>query len=1298
MCQINRAWLPICLAFVLFLGVAFPALSSSIIPPRDFGELVRISDLVVVAKAGGGSGYKKGELIMTGTMFTIMDVVKGSISIGTDIRVETFGGIYGDRGLAIGGSPQFKDGDVYLLSLSEFNGEWTLRFMSYGVLVQRRMVTGQQVFAHLEEAHELNVVVPDGREIEPITTYSSSTVVSHLKQVSSGSSVWSRESAGEVANAGHDGSLQMNDILGLDAAPPGCVYMNQGGTKIRWRRFEQSLNVGVKVINGAPANVVTAVQNSITAWKAIPGIDMGTLNFSGNNPVQAGCPAFGGTNLNAIPIGDSHIYLDDPCNEVADLVGCSGILAIAGPAFDPDNTHMKNGETWIEALLGVMVVNNGTPGCITPIQYEQTITHELGHILGFGHHTGATANMNASCCSPITALDQTCAVYSYGTGASNPVPVIASLTPNNANQGTNNLVVQINGTDFVTGGTLSTFGPGITLNSAFFINSTQLTVNISIAPDATPGARNVTYTNVGPGGGTSNAVAFTVNAVSNPVPVLSSITPNSGQQGQAVNVTLSGSNFVSGATVQVSGSGVTASSVSFVNSTTITAVFTVAGGATVGARSVTVTNPGPGGGASGSQTFTVNAASNPVPVLSSISPNSGQQGQAVNVTLSGSNFVSGATVQVSGSGVTASSVSFVNSTTITAVFTVAGGATVGARSVTVTNPGPGGGASGSQTFTVTVPQNPVPVITSLNPNSANQGATNVDVQILGSNFVAGGSLGITGVGITVNSAFFISSTQLSMNLTIAADAPLGARDVFVINPGPGGGESNAVAFTITQAQNLVPTLTSVAPNSGAQGTAVPVTLTGTNFMVGSTVQVSGTGVTVSNVSVTNATTMTALFTIEAGATLSARDVTVTYPGQGGGTSGPQVFTVTNAPNPVPVLTTVTPNTGLQGSSVNVSLQGTGFIAGSTVSVSGTGVTVSNVIVVNATTITAQFAISGAATIGARNVTVTNPAPGGGTSNAVTFTVNAANNPVPILTSITPTSGVQGSQVNILLSGSNFVPGSTILISGTGVTVSNVSVQDVEETQSTSISATLTIAPGAAVGPRIVAVSNPAPGGGISAAQTFTVTEPFINKQPTMNAIADVSFLHTAAPQVVNLTGISAGAGENQNLTVTAVAANTQLIQSLSVQYVSPQATGTLVFQNDRRMVGTTTISVKVKDNGGTANGGVDSLIRVFTVNVNLDTNLEPDLSELPTDYELLQNYPNPFNPSTIIPFQLPGRAFVTLGVYDVTGRLRATLLKQEMGAGRHEVSLDASNFGSGLYLVRMTSEFGIKSVMIMLVK
>jgi hypothetical protein len=193
---------------VMLLGYSFPAKSSSVIPPKDFGELIRLSDLVIVAKAGSGAGYKKGELIMTGTRFTIMDVVKGSALIGSDIQVETFGGVFGDRGLSIGGSPQFEEGDVYLLSLSEFNGQWTLRFMSYGVMVQRRMVTGQQVFTHLEASHELNIVVPDGREIEPITTYTSSVVVSHLKQVASGARGWSRGDAGEVANAGHDGALQ----------------------------------------------------------------------------------------------------------------------------------------------------------------------------------------------------------------------------------------------------------------------------------------------------------------------------------------------------------------------------------------------------------------------------------------------------------------------------------------------------------------------------------------------------------------------------------------------------------------------------------------------------------------------------------------------------------------------------------------------------------------------------------------------------------------------------------------------------------------------------------------------------------------------------------------------------------------------------------------------------------------------------------------------------------------------------------------------------------------------------------
>ena len=89
-----------------------------------------------------------------------------------------------------------------------------------------------------------------------------------------------------------------------------------------------------------------------------------------------------------------------------------------------------------------------------------------------------------------------------------------------------------------------------------------------------------------------------------------------------------------------------------------------------------------------------------------------------------------------------------------------------------------------------------------------------------------------------------------------------------------------------------PTLTSVTPNQGILGTTVAVTLTGTNFVVGATtVNVSGGGVTVDNIVVGSATSLTANFVSIAAAAAGARTVTVTT---AGGTSGGQTFTVRSA--------------------------------------------------------------------------------------------------------------------------------------------------------------------------------------------------------------------------------------------------------------------------------------------------------------------------------------------------------------------------------------------------------------------
>lgn len=73
-------------------------------------------------------------------------------------------------------------------------------------------------------------------------------------------------------------------------------------------------------------------------------------------------------------------------------------------------------------------------------------------------------------------------------------------------------------------------------------------------------------------------------------------------------------------------------------------------------------------------------------------------------------------------------------------------------------------------------------------------------------------------------------------------------------------------------------------------------------------------------------------------------------------------------------------------------------------------------------------------------------------------------------------------------------------------------------------------------------------------------------------------------------------------------------------------------------------------------------------------------SQVPDRFTLHQNYPNPFNPSTSIRFALPSKANVTLKIYDITGKVVATLINNEVvTAGLNEVNFDASNLASGLY-------------------
>ena len=102
-------------------------------------------------------------------------------------------------------------------------------------------------------------------------------------------------------------------------------------------------------------------------------------------------------------------------------------------------------------------------------------------------------------------------------------------------------------------------------------------------------------------------------------------------------------------------------------------------------------------------------------------------------------------------------------------------------------------------------------------------------------------------------------------------------------------------------------------------------------------------------------------------------------------------------------------------------------------------------------------------------------------------------------------------------------------------------------------------------------------------------------------------------------------------------------------------------------------------------GRVYDTVYVYRLDAVTDIN-SPDEYNLPTDYALAQNYPNPFNPTTRIRFSIPRAGDVRLDVFNIAGQRVATLIDARLNAGDHDVSFDAHNLASGIYLYRLTAE------------
>jgi len=89
---------------------------------------------------------------------------------------------------------------------------------------------------------------------------------------------------------------------------------------------------------------------------------------------------------------------------------------------------------------------------------------------------------------------------------------------------------------------------------------------------------------------------------------------------------------------------------------------------------------------------------------------------------------------------------------------------------------------------------------------------------------------------------------------------------------------------------------------------------------------------------------------------------------------------------------------------------------------------------------------------------------------------------------------------------------------------------------------------------------------------------------------------------------------------------------------------------------------------------------------------------IPEIYKLFENYPNPFNPETSIRFLIKDDGFVSIKVYDITGRFVNVLVNQKLFAGDYTVKFDGASLSSGVYLYRIETGNFVDSKKMMLIK
>lgn len=511
-----------------------------------------------------------------------------------------------------------------------------------------------------------------------------------------------------------------------------------------------------------------------------------------------------------------------------------------------------------------------------------------------------------------------------------PAPSISAVIPPSGSDAGGDTVM-IFGASFVSGATLSLGGTAAT-GAVVSAGGTLLTAT---TPAGVAGPVNVVVTNPdGQSGTLANGYNYVFAGTS---PTVTSVNPTVASPLGGTVVTITGTNFSTSGTTTVYFGSAAGSNVTVTSTTTL--VVTVPAGA-LGATTITVVNPsGLATVATGLLTYV------PAPTITTFTPTSGTYTGGTAVTLTGTNFLAGATVTVAGTP--AASVVIVSATTITLVTPNAG--QVGQVPIQVTNPD---GQFYVRNFPGFVYIGPSPTLTSLNPASgATTGGT--ITTLTGTNFFPFATVRF--------GANYATQVTVVNSTTITCRTPSGPATQ--VNVTVRNTDNNSVTLTNGYTYTLAPTVSAVTPAAGPMGGGQTVTITGTNFSnTPSTPTVTFGGTSAASVTYVNSTTLRCVTPAHA---LGPVTVVVTNPDtQTGSLANAYTFSTT------PTVTSINPTSDLIGGGTPLTITGTSFVVGATATIGPN--LIGSITVVSATTITG-FTPS-VPTAGVMGVTVTNPGP------------------------------------------------------------------------------------------------------------------------------------------------------------------------------------------------------------------------------------------------------------------------------------------------------------------------------------